>query len=78
MEQVKRVTVSSATRVLPLRAVHSRWQLRRRGEVHVLDLGSGVMKVPSACAGPLLDALLPAEQHYAAVASEEDPDLARG
>jgi hypothetical protein len=41
----------------------------------VLDLGFGVLTVPAGYSARLLDELLPAENHYAAVAGEEDPDL---
>jgi hypothetical protein len=41
----------------------------------VLDLGFGVLTVPAGYAGRLLDELVPADSHYAAVSGEEDPDL---
>ena len=50
--------------------------LRQRGcEVDVIDLGFGVLTVPVGSAGQLLDQVLPANDHYAAVAAEDDPDL---
>lgn len=59
---------------LPAPARH-RWNLDEGGEVEVLDLGFGVLTVPAGHAGMLLDHLLPAEDHYAAVAAEDDPEL---
>lgn len=60
---------------LPAAARH-RWGLDQGGEVEVLDLGFGVLTVPAGGSGRLLDELLPAEAHYAAVAADGDPDLA--
>jgi hypothetical protein len=59
---------------LPAAARH-RWRLDKGGLVDVLDLGFGVLTVPAGEAGRLLDRLLPADAHYAAVAAEQDPDL---
>jgi hypothetical protein len=59
---------------LPAAARH-RWHLEDGGEVEVIDLGFGVLTVPAGGAGRLLDRLLPADAHYAAVAGEDDPDL---
>lgn len=56
-------------------AVRHRWNLDEGGEVDVLDLGFAVLTVPAGEAGRLLDQILPAEDHYAAVAAEDDPDL---
>ena len=56
-------------------AVRHRWQLEEGGQVDVIDLGFGVLTVPAGQGGHLLDQLLPAEEHYAAVQSETDPDL---
>lgn len=56
-------------------AVRHRWNLDEGGEVDVIDLGFGVLTVPAGDAGRLLDQVLPAEDHYAAVAAEDDPDL---
>jgi AbrB family looped-hinge helix DNA binding protein len=55
--------------------VRHRWNLDEGGEVEVIDLGFGVLTVPVGTAGRLLDSILPADHHYAAVAAEEDPDL---
>lgn len=60
---------------LPAAARH-RWQLDQGGQVDVIDLGFGVLTVPVGHARRLLDELLPADVHYAAVAREDDPDLA--
>jgi len=56
--------------------VRRRWNLDGGGPVEVIDLGFGVLTVPPGRATLLLDEILPAEDHYAAVASEDDPDLA--
>lgn len=56
--------------------VRRRWNLDGGGPVEVIDLGFGVLIVPAGRATLLLDEILPAEDHYAAVASEDDPDLA--
>lgn len=56
-------------------AVRHRWHLEEGGKVDVVDLGFGVLTVPGGQAGRLLDEVLPAEVHYAAVAAEDDPDL---
>jgi bifunctional DNA-binding transcriptional regulator/antitoxin component of YhaV-PrlF toxin-antitoxin module len=76
MAQVETFKVSSSGQMsLPV-AVRRRWRLDRGGKVDLLDLGFGVLTVPAGHAGRLLDEVLPAEDHYAAVAAEEDPDLA--
>jgi hypothetical protein len=56
-------------------AVRHRWSLERGGRVDLIDLGFGVLAVPAGDAPRLLDAILPADAHYAAVAADEDPDL---
>jgi len=66
---------SSGQMSLPAAARH-RWQLDQGGQVEVLDLGFGVLTVPAGAAATLLDQILPAEEHYARVAKEDDPDLA--
>ncbi len=55
--------------------VRHRWNLQGGGEVEVIDLGFGVLTVPVGKAGELLDQILPADDHYAAVDAEQDPDL---
>lgn len=60
---------------LPAPARH-RWGLDEGGEVEVLDLGFGVLTVPKGEAGRLLDKILPADEHYRAVAEDDDADLA--
>lgn len=59
---------------LPAPARH-RWGLEHGGEVDVIDLGFGVLTLPAGRAGDLLERILPADEHYAAVAAEDDPDL---
>jgi bifunctional DNA-binding transcriptional regulator/antitoxin component of YhaV-PrlF toxin-antitoxin module len=56
--------------------VRHRWNLDQGGQVDVIDLGFGVLTVPAGAARRLLDEILPAEDHYAAVDSDEDLDLA--
>ena len=56
-------------------AVRHRWRLDEGGEVEVIDLGFGVLTVPLGHAGRLLDQILPADDHYAAVEADDDPDV---
>ena len=56
--------------------VRRRWNLDEGGQVDVIDLGFGVLTVPAGEARRILDEILPAEAHYAAVAADDDPDLA--
>ena len=56
--------------------VRHRWNLDEGGHVDVIDLGFGVLTVPAGGAPRLLDEILPAEEHYAFVAADDDPDLA--
>lgn len=72
----ERFRVSSSGQMSLPAAVRHRWQLDRGGEVDVLDLGFGVLTVPAGGARNLLDQLLPADDHYTAVAAEQDADLA--
>ena len=75
MARVETFKVSSSGQMsLPAAARH-RWSLDEGGSVDVLDLGFGVLTVPAGAAGRLLDEVLSAEAHYAAVEAEEDPDL---
>lgn len=60
---------------LPAAARH-RWDLDEGGQVDMVDLGFGVLTLPVGDAARLLDELLPADDHYAAVASDDDADLA--
>jgi bifunctional DNA-binding transcriptional regulator/antitoxin component of YhaV-PrlF toxin-antitoxin module len=55
--------------------VRRRWHLEHGGEVEVIDLGFGVLTLPVGEAGRLLEQILSADDHYAAVAAESDPDL---
>lgn len=73
--QVETFKVSSSGQMSLPAAVRRRWRLDQGGKVDVVDLGFGVLTVPAGYAGRLLDEILPAEEHYAAVAAEEDPDL---
>jgi bifunctional DNA-binding transcriptional regulator/antitoxin component of YhaV-PrlF toxin-antitoxin module len=73
--QLETFKVSSSGQMSLPAAVRHRWNLDDGGQVDVLDLGFGVLTLPVGYAGRLLDELLPADTHYAAVASEEDPDL---
>lgn len=56
-------------------AVRHRWNLDRGGHVDVIDLDFGVLTIPAGEASRLLDEVLPADVHYAAVAADKDPDL---
>jgi AbrB family looped-hinge helix DNA binding protein len=73
--RVETFKVSSSGQMSLPAAVRRRWHLENGGQVEVLDLGFGVLTVPVGSAGRLLDEVLPAEAHYAAVSTEEDPDL---
>lgn len=75
MARAETFKVSSSGQMSLPAAVRHRWQLDHGGVVEVIDLGFGVLTVPAGEAGRLLDRILPAESHYAAVAAEEDPDL---
>lgn len=75
MARVETFKVSSSGQMSLPAAVRHRWHLDDGGQVDVLDLGFGVLTVPVGYAGRLLDEVLPAEAHYAAVSEEEDPDL---
>jgi len=66
---------SSGQMSLPAHVRH-RWDLDEGGRVDVIDLGFGVLTVPAGDAARLLDQVLPAEAHYAAVEADNDPDLA--
>jgi len=71
----KKFKVSSSGQMSLPAAVRRRWHLERGGRVNVLDLGFGVLTLPAGYRGRLVDELLPAEAHYQAVATEDDPDL---
>lgn len=68
--------VSSSGQMSLPAAVRHRWKLDDGGLVDVIDLGFGVLTVPAGGARRLLDEILPADAHYAAVADDDDPDLA--
>lgn len=78
MAEVVTFKVSASGQMSLPAAVRRRWRLDRGGKVDVLDLGFGVLTVPAGEAGRLLDDVLRADEHYAAVAAEQDPDLVSG
>lgn len=77
MSDVQEYRVSSSGQMsLPAAARH-RWDLGGGGPVDVLDLGFGVLTLPSGEGRRLLGDLLSREEHAAFVTSlAEDPDLA--
>ena len=75
MSKAEKFKVSTSGQMSLPAAVRRRWHLERGGSVEVLDLGFGVLTLPTGYRGRLLDQLLPSETHYAAVAAEDDPDL---
>jgi bifunctional DNA-binding transcriptional regulator/antitoxin component of YhaV-PrlF toxin-antitoxin module len=75
MAQTEKYRVSTSGQMSLPAVVRHRWHLEKGGEVEVLDLGFGVLTLPAGHSGRLLDEILPADAHYAAVAGEEDPDL---
>jgi bifunctional DNA-binding transcriptional regulator/antitoxin component of YhaV-PrlF toxin-antitoxin module len=75
MARVEQFKVSTSGQLSLPAAVRRRWQLNDGGKVDVIDLGFGVLTVPAGSAARLLDQVLPADVHYAAVAAETDDDL---
>lgn len=75
MTTAEKFKVSTSGQMSLPAAVRRRWHLEEGGSVEVLDLGFGVLTLPSGYRGRLFDQLLSAEAHYAAVAAEDDPDL---
>jgi bifunctional DNA-binding transcriptional regulator/antitoxin component of YhaV-PrlF toxin-antitoxin module len=75
MAAVEQFKVSTSGQLSLPAAVRHRWHLESGGRVDVLDLGFGVLTLPQGHAAQLLDRILPADAHYRAVASEQDPDL---
>ena len=75
MARVEKFKVSTSGQMSLPAAVRHRWELDEGGQVEVLDMGFGVLTLPTGYSARLLDELLPAEDHYAAVAGEEDLDL---
>lgn len=75
MAKAETFKVSTSGQMSLPATVRHRWQLDDGGFVEVIDLGFGVLTVPVGEAGRLLDRVLPAEDHYAAVAAEDDSDL---
>jgi len=76
MANASRFKVSSSGQMSLPADVRHRWNLDEGGDVDVIDVGFGVLTVPAGDAGRLLDHVLPADVHYAFVASDDDPDLA--
>jgi len=75
MSELQTFLVSSSGQMsLPAAARH-RWNLDDGGPVDVLDLEWAVLTMPKGKAAELLDRMLPADVHYARVASDSDPDL---
>jgi AbrB family looped-hinge helix DNA binding protein len=75
MAQVELFKVSTSGQMCLPAGVRRRWNLTQGGIVEVLDVEFGVLVMPIGGSGQLLNEVLPAEVHYAAVAAEEDPDL---
>ena len=75
MAKTETFKVSTSGQMSLPATVRHRWRLDDGGFVEVIDLGFGVLTVPVGEAGRLLDRVLPAADHYAAVAAEDDPDL---
>ncbi|MGH9292601.1 MAG: AbrB/MazE/SpoVT family DNA-binding domain-containing protein [Acidimicrobiales bacterium] len=77
MSAIQQYVVSSSGQMsLPAAARH-RWHLDQGGPVDVLDLGFGVLTVPSGKGRGLLNDLLSREEHAERVrALGEDADLA--
>ncbi len=77
MSAIQRYTVSSSGQMCLPAAVRHRWDLDEGGPVDVLDLGFGVLMVPSGEGRRLLADLLTAEEHAEFVRSlSGHPDLA--
>jgi len=55
---------------------HDGWPREFRTVDNGVRLGFGVLTVPVGQARRLLDEIVPAEVHYAAVAEDDDPELA--
>ncbi len=75
MTSFERFRVSTSGQMSLPAAARRRWDLERGGPVEVLDLDFGVLVVPEGGAGRLLDLLYPADEHYAFVDQDDDPDL---
>jgi bifunctional DNA-binding transcriptional regulator/antitoxin component of YhaV-PrlF toxin-antitoxin module len=77
VNEIRQYLVSSSGQMsLPADARH-RWNLEHGGPVDVLDLGFGVLTVPSGQGRRLLGELLSRDDHAAFVKSQaDDPDLA--
>lgn len=77
MAGVQKYLVSSSGQMsLPASARH-RWKLENGGAVDVIDLGFGVLTVPTGAGRRLLGDLLSRDEHATFVRSlADDPDLA--
>jgi bifunctional DNA-binding transcriptional regulator/antitoxin component of YhaV-PrlF toxin-antitoxin module len=74
---VQEYLVSSSGQMSLPAGARRRWDLVEGGPVDVIDLGFGVLTVPSGSGRRLLDDLLPREEHASFVRSlDDDPDLA--
>lgn len=74
---VQEYLVSTSGQMSLPASVRRRWNLERGGPVEVLDLGFGVLTVPTGTGKRLLDDLVSREQHADFVRTlADDPDLA--
>jgi hypothetical protein len=73
---VKKYVVSASGQMSLPADVRHRWKLDDGGAVDVLDLGFGVLTVPSGHGAHLLRDLLPRSEQARVVASLEDSELA--
>ena len=76
MVNIDQYLISTSGQMSLPAAARRRWGLVNGGPVDVLDLGFGVLTVPSGEGPALLDDLLSAEEHRAFAAGLADPDLA--
>jgi bifunctional DNA-binding transcriptional regulator/antitoxin component of YhaV-PrlF toxin-antitoxin module len=75
MALTQQFRVSSSGQMSLPAAARRRWHLDRGGKVDVVDLGFGVLTLPAGASQRLLNDILPADVHYANVATDEDDDL---
>jgi bifunctional DNA-binding transcriptional regulator/antitoxin component of YhaV-PrlF toxin-antitoxin module len=73
---VKTYVVSASGQMSLPAEVRRRWNLDNGGPVDVLDLGFGVLTVPSGQGARLLGDLLPRSEQARVVANLEDSELA--
>jgi bifunctional DNA-binding transcriptional regulator/antitoxin component of YhaV-PrlF toxin-antitoxin module len=74
-DAIRSYVVSVSGRMSLPADVRRRWRLDRGGSVDVLDLGFGVLTVPSGQGARLLRDLLPRKEQARIVASLEDSEL---